>query len=189
MHVSSHVSSSSSSSSSPSWLKWLSSVLKNTMPHSKPHLFYTWHIDSSSQAIYVQIQLPRAWIKQNIRNLLKLLPFIYRAFKPSPDVWTLCLKCSLKTMEMFIFMSSLASEIPNSSEKNTFFRKDFLLNMQNILVCFSDDFCWFVSEMVVCFLMILLTQWHLQWLFWIKKSEKTTCSGVSILRQRSRVRV
>lgn len=98
-----------------------------------------------------------------MRNMFKLLPFIYRGFKFEnlhPGCWfTLCLKRSLKTMEMFIFMSSLASGNPNSSGKKHLFGKNLLLNMQNIdmLVCFSDDFCWFVSEMFLCFLMILLS--------------------------------
>ena len=46
---------------------------------------------------------------------------------------------------------------PQQQRKKHLFGKILLLNMQNMLVCFSDDFCWFVSEMFLCFLMILLS--------------------------------
>ena len=113
-----------------------------------------------------------------MRNMFKLLPFIYRGFKfenlPPGCRFTLCLKRSLKTMEMFIFMSSLASGNPNSSGKKHLFGKNLLLNMQNIdmLVCF---FWWFL---LVCFRDVsLLSDDSPEWLLWIKKSETRHAVG------------
>lgn len=128
-----------------------------------------------------------------MRNMFKLLPFIYRGFKfeNHPGCRFTCLKRSLKTMEMFIFMSSLASGNPNSSGKKHLFGKNLLLNMQKVCSekCFRKEYV-FLMIFVGLFQRCFFAFWWFSWVTLVdQKVRNTTCSGVSILRQRSRVRV